>query len=108
MITFVSLKIRYKHSGTFGNSIILYASIKFNAINLDKVSLIFLRNIAVVDIAWTLSTTLTICVSNSCTNQWCLGIIICYKIIRIIHIILDTSCNIICMYYGYSYSCKIG
>ena len=59
--------------GVFGNLLILYATMKYNAIKLDKVSLIFVKNIAAVDIAWTTLTTLTIFISNTCSNRWCLG-----------------------------------
>ncbi|KAL5253418.1 hypothetical protein ACHWQZ_G013263 [Mnemiopsis leidyi] len=83
--------------GTFGNLLILYASVKYNAINLDKVSLVFLSNIAVVDITWTVTTTLTICITNSCGNRWFLGKTLCGLVAYLRHPFAATEILLICL-----------
>ena len=60
-----------------GNIIVLYGTLKFNAISMDKVSLIFLEHLAFVDffIAFLSGTTILI---TTITKKWVLGEAMCF------------------------------
>ena len=85
--------------GLFGNGTVLYSSIKYNAIKLDKVSLIFVRNLAVADIMYTITSIFP----QMCTffaGGWVLGPIYCFisaqlsfipGIVNILTVLLITS-----------------
>ena len=63
--------------GTFGNGLVLYGSIKYNAIHMDSVSIKLIENLAISDIACTTGVPLqmmTVIVSK----KWILGKTLCY------------------------------
>ena len=62
--------------GVFGNSIVLFVSKKYNALKMDKVSVVLLENLAAADILTTLMTFLPMGVTLI-ADQWVLGEVLC-------------------------------
>ena len=58
--------------GIFGNGTVIYASIRYNAINLDKITVLFIRNLAVADILYTLCDILSQTITFI-AGRWVLG-----------------------------------
>ena len=63
--------------GLFGNGIVLFASIKYNAVEMDKVSLLFLENLALADSILTIARYLPKLITL-CSNRWILGETMCF------------------------------
>lgn len=62
--------------GIFGNGTVIYSSIRYNAIKLDKVSLKFVQNLAVADILYTLCVILPQFITYT-ARGWVLGEVYC-------------------------------
>ena len=58
--------------GIFGNGTVIYASVRFNALKLDKVSLLFIQNLAVADVIYTVVSIFPSFVTYS-SGGWVLG-----------------------------------
>ena len=63
--------------GLFGNSVVLYSSLRYNAIKLDKISLTFVQNLAIADILYTLMMILPITVTYM-AGRYVLGEVYCF------------------------------
>ena len=63
--------------GLFGNGTVLYSSVRYNAIRLDRVSVILVQNLAVADILYTLSTIVPVTITYIC-GRWVLGRVYCF------------------------------
>ena len=63
--------------GLCGNSLVLYSSIRYDALQLDDVSLTFVRNLAVADILYTLASLLPISITYM-TREYLLGDQVCF------------------------------
>ena len=68
--------------GIIGNSTVIYSSLRYNAIRLDKVSLIFVRNLAVADVLYTLCVILPQFITY-CAGSWVLGHAYCVVMAQI-------------------------
>ena len=63
--------------GLFGNGTVLYSSVRYNAIRLDRVSVILVQNLAVADILYTLCTIVPVTITYIC-GRWVLGRVYCF------------------------------
>ena len=63
--------------GTLGNGTVLYSSTRYNAIRLDKVSLIFVQNLAIADIIYTICVIFPQMITYF-AGGWVLGKIYCF------------------------------
>ena len=63
--------------GLLGNGTVLYSSVRYNAIRLDRVSLILVQNLAVADIIYTLCVILPQLITYV-AGQWVLGKVYCF------------------------------
>ena len=63
--------------GLFGNGTVFYSSVRYNAIKLDKVSLIFVQNLAVADILYTLCVIFPQMITYL-SRGWVLGKVYCF------------------------------
>ncbi|KAL5263721.1 hypothetical protein ACHWQZ_G008932 [Mnemiopsis leidyi] len=62
--------------GIFGNGTVLYSSIRYNAIRLDRVSLIFVQNLALADMLYTVCVILPQLITYM-AGKWVLGTVYC-------------------------------
>ena len=63
--------------GILGNGVVLYSSLRYNAIKLDKVSLVFVRNLALADILYAVFTVVPSFVAYA-SRDWVLGPVYCF------------------------------
>lgn len=63
--------------GVFGNGTVLYSSLRYNAIRLDRASLILVQNLAVADIIYTICVILPQLITYS-AGRWVLGKVCCF------------------------------
>ena len=63
--------------GIFGNGTVIYSSLRYNAIRLDKISLIFVQNLAIADILYTICVILPQMVTYL-AGGWVLGPVYCF------------------------------
>ena len=63
--------------GLFGNGTVFYASVRYNAIKMDKVSLIFIQNLAIADILYTLIVIFPQMITYF-SRGWVLGKVYCF------------------------------
>ena len=63
--------------GIFGNGTVLYSSLRYNAIRLDRASLILVQNLAVADIIYTICVILPQLVTYM-AGKWVLGKVFCF------------------------------
>ena len=68
--------------GIFGNGTVIYASIRYNAIRLDKVSLIFVQNLALADMLYTICVILPQFVTYT-AGSWILGDVYCFVMAQV-------------------------
>eukprot|EP00116_Pleurobrachia_bachei_P003405 sb/3463667/ len=62
--------------GFFGNAIVLYSSFRYNAIHLDSASLVFVQNLALADLLYTIIVLFPSCVTYL-ANDYVLGDVYC-------------------------------
>ena len=62
--------------GVLGNGVVLYSSLRYNAIKLDKVSLVFVRNLALADILYTACVIVPQFITYT-VQRWILGPVYC-------------------------------
>ncbi|XP_063694954.1 somatostatin receptor type 4-like [Bolinopsis microptera] len=63
--------------GLVGNGTVLYSSVRYNSIRLDKISLIFVKNLAAADILYTIFTIFPNFITFS-ARRWVLGKVWCF------------------------------
>ena len=63
--------------GIFGNGVVLYSSLRYNAIKLNKVSLVFVRNLAFADMLYAVFTVIPTFVTYA-ARDWILGPVYCF------------------------------
>ena len=63
--------------GLIGNSLVVYSSLRYNAIQLDRISILLVRNLAVADILYTLVTVIPLTITY-CVRRYVLGDIYCF------------------------------
>ena len=87
-------------TGLLGNSVVLYSSFRYNAVCLDKISVILVRNLALADIMYCICTVLPLTVTYL-TRRYILGGVYCFIMAHIAFIpgtvnnltILTISCH---------------
>ena len=63
--------------GLLGNGTVLYSSVRYNSIRLDKISLLFVKNLAAADILYTIFTIFPNFITFS-ARRWVLGKVWCF------------------------------
>ena len=64
-------------TGLIGNSIVIYSSIRYNAIQLDKVSVLLVQNLAAADLLYIFTNMIPACVSTI-ARKYILGKVYCF------------------------------
>ena len=63
--------------GILGNGTVLYSSLRYNAIRLDRVSVVLIQNLAVADVLYTITNIIPRLITYI-TGKWVLGTVYCF------------------------------